>query len=169
MSNFNFNMKDIPEGEELIKYFKNDQALNIHSIQACWYLFKTAQELISVVDKQFKDYGVSDGKFSVLMALYKNENHQLVPSEISDTLNVTRATITGLLDTLEKDGLVNRCKHASDRRMLTIKITKKGIKLMDELYPKHFILLSKLLSSLDHESLSSFIGNLKDIRAGIKK
>ena len=169
MNNFNFYLKDVPKGEELIKHCKNNQALNIDAIQACWYLFKTTEELMRIVDKQFQNYGVSGGKFSVLMTLYNKEDYQLTPSELSDNLNVTRATITGLLDGLEKDYLIYRCKHPSDKRMLIIKITKKGIKLMNELSPMHFTLLSKLLSSLDQESLNSFTDNLKNIIIGIKK
>ncbi|WP_042204965.1 MarR family winged helix-turn-helix transcriptional regulator [Paenibacillus durus] len=169
MGNFNFDLKDIPKKEDLLKYSNENNPLNINAIQACLYLIKTTDEILKIVDSQFQKYGVSDGKFSILMTLYNKENHQLIPSELSSKLNVTRATISGLLDGLEKDMLVERCKHPSDGRMLTIKITEKGVKLMDELCPKHFALLSRLLGSLESESLKSFIENLKHIRIGIKE
>lgn len=167
MGNVNFDLKDIPKSEDLLKYSNKNTPLKINAIQACLFLFRTTDEISKIVDSQFQKYGVSDGKFSVLMTLYNRNNHQLTPSELSDELNVTRATISGLLNGLEKDKLVERCKHPSDGRMLTIKITEKGVKLMDELCPKHFALLSKLLGSLDCESLNSFTDNLKLIRIGI--
>lgn len=43
------------------------------------------------------------------------------------------ATVTGLLDTLERRGLVQRRPHPTDRRSLLVSITDQGRRLLDEL------------------------------------
>jgi len=57
----------------------------------------------------------------------------LSPSELSDRLIVTRATMTGLLDSLERRGHLRRVPHPSDRRSILVEITPQGRKAADEL------------------------------------
>ncbi len=46
--------------------------------------------------------------------------------ELAQALGCTRATATGIVDTLEKKELVMRCPNPSDRRSLLVKLTDKG-------------------------------------------
>ena len=64
---------------------------------------------------------------------------------------VTRATITGLVDTLEKDGLVTRAPHHEDRRMLSVALTGKGSALLREILPGHFRRMSWLMATLSEQ------------------
>jgi len=50
----------------------------------------------------------------------------LPPNQIAERLILSRATITGLLDSLERRGYVRRLPHATDRRMLLIELTDRG-------------------------------------------
>ena len=56
-------------------------------------------------DAHFARHGISQARFLVLINLYKTEGHGLTPAALADVLNVTRATITGLIDTLERDAM----------------------------------------------------------------
>lgn len=164
-----FRLKDIPKRNMLLKHCNDLLDVNLTAIEAHLVLLKTASELSKILEKQFSDYGVSDGRFAVLMTLYDRKEQQLVPSEISDYLNVTRATVTGLLDGLERDGLIERLKHPTDRRMLKVRLTAKGISLMDELVPEHYRLISKSLGVLDESSLNALILSLNSIRESLIK
>lgn len=53
------------------------------------------------------------------------------PSDIADSIGVTRGTITGLLDGLERDEYLERRQDSQDRRALTIRMTEKGRQFMD--------------------------------------
>ena len=48
------------------------------------------------------------------------------PNQIAERLIISRATMTGLLDSLERRGYVYRVPHSSDRRMLLIELTEAG-------------------------------------------
>jgi DNA-binding MarR family transcriptional regulator len=50
----------------------------------------------------------------------------LPPNEIADRLIISRATVTGLLDSLERRAYIRRRPHPSDRRMILADITEAG-------------------------------------------
>jgi DNA-binding MarR family transcriptional regulator len=56
----------------------------------------------------------------------------LPPNQIAERLIISRATVTGLLDSLEKRGYVRRLPHSSDRRMLLIELTDAGRRVAHE-------------------------------------
>ena len=64
----------------------------------------------------------SSAAFNVLTVLY-GAGEPLPPSAIADRLLVTRATITGILDSLERQGHVRRTPHPDDGRMRLVEIT----------------------------------------------
>src|ERR1022692_4675180 len=69
-----------------------------------------------------------------------------------ETAGVTRATITGLVDTLERDGLVRREHDSDDRRMMLVHLTQKGHAALREILPGHFKRMAALMAPLsEHE------------------
>jgi len=54
------------------------------------------------------------------------------PNYISDRLIVSRATVTGVLDSLAKRGLVRREPHPTDRRMVLVHLTKEGTRMAEK-------------------------------------
>ena len=54
------------------------------------------------------------------------------PNYISERLIVSRATVTGVLDTLAKRGLVRREPHPTDRRMVLVHLTKAGTRMAEK-------------------------------------
>ncbi len=50
--------------------------------------------------------------------------------DLAEALGCTRATVTGIVDTMEKKGLAVRCPNPADRRSLLVKMTAKGRALL---------------------------------------
>ena len=75
----------------------------------------------------------------------------LSPAELADRTGVTRATITGLVDTLERDGLVARSSNSEDRRMRSVSLTSQGSELLREILPEHFRRMAWLMATLDEQ------------------
>ena len=50
--------------------------------------------------------------------------------------NVTKGTLTGVVDTLEKRGLVERRRGEGDRRLVTVRLTEDGQQLITEVFPR---------------------------------
>jgi DNA-binding MarR family transcriptional regulator len=53
----------------------------------------------------------------------------LTPKEISQILRVENSTISGVLDRMEKRGLVNRVLDPNDRRSIRVEVSEKGLKI----------------------------------------
>ncbi len=97
-------------------------------------LFRTHDLLDGLMNQWLRQLGLSVGSFAVLVALH-DAQEPLTPKELSERLLVTRGTVTGLLDTLQRRGIVRRMPHPTDRRMLLIEMTDDGDELFAQLRP----------------------------------
>jgi DNA-binding MarR family transcriptional regulator len=103
-------------------------------------------EMTSYLD-QFK---LTPGKFNILMVIkHQGKNEGIPQVEISKKLIVTPSNMTKLIDKLEKDGLVERSALEGDRRVNIMKITSKGSKLLDQVWPEYNERLKGLISGLN--------------------
>jgi DNA-binding MarR family transcriptional regulator len=94
----------------------------------------TAQLIEALVDPRLRLRGLSMGSMNALEIL-RGAGEPLPPSVISERLLVTRATVTSLVDSLERRGLVRRGPHPADRRMLLVELTAEGGAALDEFMP----------------------------------
>ena len=68
----------------------------------------------------------------LVLGILKDAGQPCPPNYISERLIVSRATVTGVLDTLVKRGLVRREPHPTDRRMVLVHLTKSGARMADK-------------------------------------
>jgi DNA-binding MarR family transcriptional regulator len=80
-----------------------------------------------------KIYNVSAAQLNCLLALY--ETGSLSPSQIAKYILVNSSTVTGIIDRLENKGLVKRSRVSSDRRVITVELTKNGKVLAENAPP----------------------------------
>lgn len=71
----------------------------------------------------------------------------LAPSAMADRAGVTRGTITGLLDGLERDGFVRRAPDPEDRRALLVHLTEAGKGRVQTLLGEHAQWIDGLFAS----------------------
>ena len=83
-------------------------------MEAFLHLMRTSTELTEAFDALHASHNISHGRFIVLMLLNRDPEKPVNPADLADRANVTRATMTGLIDTLERDGFVKR-EHTSGR------------------------------------------------------
>ena len=76
-----------------------------------------------------KAHNVSCAQLSCLTALH--ENGPLPPSQIARHIMVNSSTVTGIIDRLERKGLVERARTSKDRRVITVFLTKEGTTLVE--------------------------------------
>ncbi len=68
----------------------------------------------------------------LVLGILRDAGQPCPPNYISDRLIVSRATVTGVLDTLGKRGLVRREPHPTDRRMVLVHLTNAGARMADK-------------------------------------
>jgi DNA-binding MarR family transcriptional regulator len=68
--------------------------------------------------------GLTPSQLIILQIIGKLEN--AVPSVIAREATLTQATVTSLIDKLERQGMVNRRRDTEDRRRVFVDLTDKG-------------------------------------------
>lgn len=91
--------------------------------------------LTFAINKKFEkiqeQYVLTRTQILVLQELWKKDLAQL--KALADASGSSRANITGVINTMEKNGFVTREKNSKDGRSYLIKLTKKGQELQNDL------------------------------------
>ncbi|MFW7341734.1 MarR family transcriptional regulator [Pollutimonas sp. H1-120] len=85
-------------------------------------------------------------------------------SELSRHMMVTNGNITGITDQLEKEGLVERVKVATDRRSSLIKLTGKGKRSFKKMAQAHEQWVQSLFSGLSEKSRNALFDALGELK-----
>lgn len=171
-------LKDLPRYECLLEAAKQFPDLEPSAVEAYLHLLLTGDDVFAVTERGLSDRNISHGRFGVLMLLWgstRPRNAELAvaedcpsgprtPAELADAAGVTRATMTGLIDTLERDGLVKREPDPDDRRMMSVLLTPKGEKFLHEFLPGHFKLISELMAPLSESERKTLVKLLVKIQ-----
>lgn len=130
-------LTDVPSHESSL-----DEARRLypHVNPESWYshilLRKITTEFEINLDKFFSPHKLSAGRFTMMIILNKSPDG-FMPSELAQMVGVTQATISGLINSLEKADLVERKTHEKDGRSYVIKLTEQGKKTTTELLPHY--------------------------------
>ncbi|MBZ9747209.1 MarR family transcriptional regulator [Mesorhizobium sp. CO1-1-7] len=112
----------------------------------------------------FAHFGLQAGEFDVLATLRRSGSpYALTPTALYEATMVTSGAMTNRLDRLEKAGLILRAPHPNDRRGIVVRLTKKGLALIDEAVAAHVANEHEILSGLtqtERETLSHLLEKL---------
>jgi DNA-binding MarR family transcriptional regulator len=112
-------------------YYEQTPDANVLATEAVMNTLRTADMLFDRIGRLLRPLNVSAAGGLVLGLL--RDHGPMSPSELGDRLIVTRATVTGLLDSLEQRGFVCRSANPADRRSLVVVITPAGRTVLAEL------------------------------------
>lgn len=104
---------------------------DVLATEAAMNTIRTADMLFDRIGRLLRPLNVSAAGGLVLGVL--RDRGPMPPSELSERLIVTRATVTGLLDSLEQREFVRRSANPADRRSLLVEITPAGLTVLEEL------------------------------------
>lgn len=97
------------------------------------------------VEKQLAPCGLTPVQFNLLMlAAYQNNGNGLKQVEMGKRLIASASNVTKLVDKSVKEGLLSRAQNPQSRREHIIKITAKGQKLIDKVWPEYDQLVRRL-------------------------
>ncbi len=102
--------------------------------EAAMNLVLTADQIVKHISDLLRPFELSPAGGLVLSTL-ADSDLPLSPNKIAERLIISRASVTGLLDSLERRGYVQRTPHGSDRRMLVIELTDAGRKVARDFRP----------------------------------
>jgi len=113
------------------------------------------------VEENIKSFGLNPTEFAVLELIY-HKGHQPI-QKIGEKVLIASSSITYVVDKLEKKQLLERKPCPKDRRITYAMITKKGISLMDDIFPLHTAAIQAILGGLDRNEKETMISKLKKL------
>jgi len=119
-------------------------------LQTCFSVLALAAAIDRDCASRLKTHDLSEGRFTVLIVLLMT-GEALAPHDLAERVGVTRATMTGLLDGLERGGLIARRRDRRDRRSVKIALTTTGRALAERLNAEHSNWIASLVRDLDED------------------
>lgn len=139
---------------------------SLDNLRACFDLLSLTAAIDHDCAARLAPYRLSEGKFVVLFLL-RDRAAGLSPHELADKAGVTRATITGLLDGLERDGYLVRHPDQQDRRKVSVRLTAKGEETARDLFDQHTSWIASLFAGFSDNERRMLEGFLQRIRRNI--
>ena len=125
---------------------------------------RTAALLELRLAELLRPYGVTPTQYNVLRILRGAGADGLPRCEVQGRLVAPVADTTRLLDRLEKMGLVSRARNTEDRRVVTSKITPRGLALLDKVAAPLKKLEEDEVGQVSDTRLRTLIGILDEVR-----
>jgi DNA-binding MarR family transcriptional regulator len=112
------------------------------------------------------DTAGSFARFQILMALWATKGHEIPHGDIVKAMGVTRATVSGLMTALERDGLVKSYSDEEDLRKLTAHLTAKGETTIKRAFETSLIRFRMVLASFSAAELTRLTALLHRLSDG---
>jgi DNA-binding MarR family transcriptional regulator len=140
-------MRFAPKYQALIDEVQRRGTAEVGPLRLCLQLLTLTTAIDADCATRLAPLGLSEGKFVMLFLLH-SQGGQLSPHQLADRAGVTRATVTGLLDGLERDGFLTRHRGQDDRRMIAVHLTEKGTQVAQDLFTHHTAWITTLFAGL---------------------
>ena len=115
------------------------------------YLLTTSQHTVfQFLSGKLSEYDLTPSQYGVLSCLWQREF--ATPKQISEILCLETSTISGVLDRMQKKGLIDRVINREDRREVRVVPTEKGKALQEP--------ITKIIDEVNEEDVEESIMSL---------
>ena len=120
----------------------------------CFQVGKVSRKMAKLTRDAVAPYGLTTTQFFLLTALYEEEDISI--SALAQKVVLDKATLTGLIDRLERDGFATRRIDPEDRRSVRVRLTPKAERLRKTLTDLYHNINRRFLSFLTEEERKNF-------------
>lgn len=135
--------------------------------EAALILLRTADRLEYRCGQLFRQHGLTNSQYNVLRIL-RGEGEPLPSLEIGRRMLQPVPAMTGLIDRLQKLGLVDRQRIPMDRRQILVGLTEQGSRLVANIDEPLKALMSEMFGNLSPEDLQQLTQLLEKTRQQIE-
>lgn len=132
----------------------------------CFKLGSATRRIQKYYNNRLSEYGITIAQSFIILSLLERNGQNI--KELAEKLGIDSSAITGLVDRLEKEDLVERRVDRNDRRAFHVNVTPKGKKLGESILPIAIDFNERLKSSLtksEQSALSKFFKKVEDIES----
>lgn len=152
--------------------------MNVSALAVFGRLSRSYQRYQAQIGAMFEEHGINVAAFDVLATLRRSgDPFRLTAGELAQQTLVTTGGLTMRVDRLKAAGLVCRERDAADRRVVYVRLTDAGHRLIDVVAERHFDNEQRLLVALsdtDRRRLAALLGllerslELAELTAGVE-
>ncbi len=136
----------------------------LQGLRTVFTLRATAQHVDNAISEWMAGSVGSVARYQILMALWASKGKGISHKHIVAAMGVTRATVSGLMAALKRDGLVKSQVDGEDRRKLIARLTAKGEAVIKKQHELNLVKFRAVFTSFTSEGLSSLTALLHRFR-----
>ncbi len=136
-----------------------------HALLRTWGLLRQAQ------DPYFARFGISASQWGILRVLQRAESNgetALPLKQVSERLLIQPPSVTGVVDRLERRGLVKRSPSTQDLRVRHLSLTPQGRDLLDKVLEGHAARVQSLFAPLQPGEQQTMLNLLTRLRVHLE-
>lgn len=135
------------------------------SMAAATSIMRAQQIVLGRVDEALKPWSLTFARYEVLVLLHFSTAGALPLGKMGDRLMLHQASVTNLVDRLERQGYLRRVPHPTDRRTTLAELTSAGRAIIDEA-TQAVVAASTGVADLTERDRTDLMRILKKLRAG---
>lgn len=152
------------EAERDIREKLGGHSFDFESLLAVSNIYRAANAVRNRMEREvLTPAGLSWGGFTILFVLWVWGNRET--GELAVECGVAKGTLSGMLSTLEKAGMVSRSKHNSDGRKVMVNLEPGGRDTIERLFPAFNAYEKKFTGNLDGEERGELARLLRIVTA----
>jgi len=152
----------LAETEKAMSAHVSELPLNFPAAAAVSSLYRAANAVrVYLTNSVLREHGLTWTGFVVLWVVWIWDGVET--RHAAENAAISKATLTGVVKTLESRGLLTRRISDTDRRLVNLELTSEGAALMKELYPIFNAAEAEVVAGLSPRKLSELTNSLRSI------
>lgn len=144
-----------PEGGQMRPYYKPSNYTMRNSVG---YLMRVCtNRLLPQTEALFEDQELTFSQWTTLVALHSGIT---TAGDLAHNICHDAGSLTRLVDEMVKRGLVARSRSETDRRVVTLALTRRGEDMVEQLAPRMMNFWNGLLAGFSHDEIDTLINLL---------
>lgn len=132
-------------------------------VETIIYLYTESRRLTKGMANE---YGLTGPQLTTLKLLETFGDLSL--SSLSERIRAQNSTVTGIIDRMEREGLVRRERSTTDRRVVHIRLTEKGAKLAQSISVEPMLIFRAALTGLSRDDTKDLFRILTKLEKAVR-
>ncbi len=158
---------DAPRRVDRVAFGREFPSGDATATECAQNLVRTAELFLDADARALRQHGLSIPA-RILLGTLEGAGEPLSHSAIAERLFVTGASVTSLVDTLERRGLVRRIRDTSDRRVVLVQLTDAAYPIIDSFLAEVTTLHAHEFAVLDEQERETFVRLLAKVAGSIR-
>lgn len=156
------------ETERAMRHRVEALELDFEAAHAVSSIYRAANAVRAYVTNEvLRPHDLTWTGFVVLWVVWIAEH--IETRHAAEAAAISKATLTGVVKTLQARGWIERSGRADDRRLVELSLTPAGITLMEEVYPKFNSIESRVVRGLSSKRRREMTASLRAIVTAIEE